>query len=210
MVETRNVSYKYSESQNLSFSDISIKEGEQWLLKGKSGSGKTTLIHLLAGILTPTQGSISINKVLLESLNQYGLDKFRAKTIGLIFQKHLFINSINMYQNVLIPQRVAGGQADKKRVYQLFEELNITTLAGKKPAQLSQGELQRFSIVRALINKPKLVIADEPTSSLDDENCQQFIELIRKNCEEHGATLLIATHDARIELQFNHNIVRLN
>ena len=209
MIETRDVGYTYSENEHLSFSDIVIREGEQWLLKGESGSGKTTLIHLLAGILTPTQGSVSINGVLLQNLNQSGLDRFRAKTIGLIFQKHLFISSVNMYQNILIPQRMAGGDTDKKRIYQLFDELNIATLAGKKPNHLSQGQLQRFSIARALANKPKLVIADEPTSSLDDKNCLRFIELIKKTCEEHGATLLIATHDARIEAKFKH-IINLN
>lgn len=209
MIETKNVHYDYSESHNLSFSDIFIKKREQWLLKGKSGSGKTTLIHLLAGILTPTRGSVSINNVLLENLNQSRLDKFRAKTVGLIFQKHMFVHSLNMHQNVFIPQSYAGGNSDKKHVFQLMDDLGITELAGKKPFQLSQGELQRFSVARALANKPKVVIADEPTSSLDDENCQRFIELIRKNCEQHGATLLIATHDARIETYFEH-IIRLN
>ncbi len=208
MIETKNVCYKYSESNNLSFSDILIREGEQWLLKGKSGSGKTTLIHLLAGILTPTQGSISINNVQLEKLSQSGLDSFRAKTVGLIFQKHLFMNALNMYQNVLVPQTYAGGNSDKKLIHQLMDDLGIAKLAEKKPFQLSQGELQRFSVARALANKPKVVIADEPTSSLDEESCQQFIELIRKNCEQYGVTLLIATHDVRVEEHFEH-IIRL-
>ena len=114
-----------------------------------------------------------------------------------------------MYQNALIPQRMAGGGTDKKLIYQLFDELGITKLAGKKPPTLSQGELQRFSITRALVNKPKVVIADEPTSSLDDENCRRFIEIIKRTCEHYGATLLIATHDARIEVHFKH-IIRLN
>lgn len=209
MIETRNVCYKYSKNETLTFSDVLIKEGEQWLLKGNSGSGKTTLIHLLAGILSPTQGSVSINGVSLENLNQSGLDRFRAKTIGLIFQKHLFINAINMYQNVSLPQQIVCGKVDKKQIFHLFDALNISILAFKKPGELSQGELQRFSIARALVNKPKLVIADEPTSSLDDDNCLQFIELIKKNCEEHGASLIIATHDARIDSQFQHAI-RLN
>ncbi|MCG8698182.1 MAG: ATP-binding cassette domain-containing protein [Bacteroidales bacterium] len=209
MIETKDICYAYSKGQNLSFSDISIKEGEQWLLKGKSGSGKTTLIHLLAGILSPTKGSISINGVLLQNLNQPGLDKFRANNVGLIFQKHVFISSITMFQNVLIPQQLTGIEHNKALINQLFEELNISALARKKPNQLSQGELQRFSIARALVNKPKLVIADEPTSSLDDENCLSFIELIKKTCKEHDATLLIATHDARIESQLKH-IIRLN
>lgn len=206
MIETKNLGYSYSESQNLSYSDIFIKEGEQWLLKGKSGSGKTTLIHLLAGILMPTSGSISVNGIMLQNLHQSGLDKFRAKNIGLIFQKHLFISAVNMYQNVLIPQQMTGVQSDKKLIDQLFEELDIAALAKKKPSHLSQGELQRFSIARSLVNKPKLVIADEPTSSLDDENCLRFVELIKRTCEEHHATLLIASHDARIESQLKHMI----
>jgi ABC-type lipoprotein export system ATPase subunit len=209
MIATNNVQYKYPESQQLSFPEIFIKEKEQWLLKGSSGSGKTTFIHLLAGILTPTRGSVSINSVLLENLNQSGLDRFRTKNVGLIFQKHLFIHSISMYQNVLIPRKYGGGNSDKNQIYQLMDDLDIAHLAGNKPIHLSQGELQRFSIARALANKPKVVIADEPTSSLDDVNCRRFIELVQKNCEQHGATLLIATHDARVEKHFKH-IIRLN
>jgi putative ABC transport system ATP-binding protein len=209
MIETNKVQYQYAESEEISFPDLSIKEKEQWLLKGSSGSGKTTLIHLLSGILSPSQGSISINGELLQNLNQSRLDQFRAKNIGLIFQKNLFINSLNMYQNLLIPQQLAGENSNKQSIQQLLEDLNIAPLAQKNPSQLSQGELQRFSIARALVNSPKLVIADEPTSSLDDDNCQRFTELIRTNCEQHGVTLLIATHDARVESHFE-NIIRLS
>lgn len=209
MIEIKNVQYKYHESDIISFPDISIKQGEQWLLKGKSGSGKTTLIHLMAGILSPAHGTISIDGCELGNLNQAGLDSYRAETVGLIFQKNLFIKSLNMLQNLLLPQDCAGGNKDKKHISQLIDDLEIAHLAKKKPSQLSQGELQRFSIARSLVNKPKLVIADEPTSSLDAENCELFINLISKNCEQNEATLLIATHDARVETHFKH-IIRLN
>ncbi len=209
MIEIRNVNYKYSGSRNLSFPDLLINEGEQWLLKGKSGSGKTTLIHLLAGILKPTQGTIKIDNLILNKLNQSRLDRLRADTIGLIFQKNIFLNAVNMYQNAIIPQEMSGKDFDKQTIHQLLDDLGIKDLAKKKPAHLSQGELQRFSIARALANKPKLVIADEPTSSLDDENCRLFIQLIKRICLQHGVTLLIATHDARIEEHFK-NSIQLN
>lgn len=127
----------------------------------------------------------------------------------MIFQKHLFVQSLTMLQNVGLPKSFSGKSSDKNRIFQLMNDLGITPLADKKPFELSQGELQRFSVARALVNKPKVVIADEPTSSLDDKNCERFIELIKKNCDQHGATLLIATHDARIESHFN-QIIRLN
>ncbi len=208
MIQTDSLQFYYDKKYPLTFSDLHVKDGGQCLIKGVSGSGKTTLIHLLSGILTPTRGNVSINQVSLMTLRPAALDQFRAQTIGLIFQKHLFIQALNMFQNVCLSQQIAGNQSDKEHVNQLFNELKLSHLMRKKPYQLSQGELQRFSIARALANKPKLVIADEPTSSLDDENCQRFIDLIRESCLQYGATLVCATHDARIESSFN-QIVRI-
>ncbi len=206
MIHTQSLQYKYKEGKHLSFPDIMVQSNDQWLLTGKSGSGKTTFIHLLAGILSPLSGDIIVHNTNISKFKQSGLDKFRAKNIGLIFQKNLFINSLNMFQNLLITQKVAKAKTDKQFIEHILDELHITELSTKKPFELSQGEQQRFSIARALVNKPKVVLADEPTSSLDDENCNRFIELIKTTCLHYNAALLIATHDSRLKQYFKNSI----
>ena len=203
MICTKNLRIEYKGRKSLNFQDISINKGEQWLLKGDSGTGKTTLLHLLSGILSPTSGSIEINDVLINELSQSENDRFRAETIGLIFQKNLFVSSLSMYNNLVVTQKLAGTVIDKEYIAHLTDELNITELINKRPHELSQGEQQRFSIARALVNQPKIILADEPTSSLDNTNCQRFADIISKVCNTHGVTLLIATHDNRLDASIN-------
>jgi len=209
MIHTNALQFKYPDAGMLGFRDISLLTGEQGLIKGMSGSGKTTLLHLLSGILTPESGTILIDNVPVNKLSGQQKDLFRAKNIGLIFQRNLFIQSVSMYQNMLLAQGVAHSGADKEILIEVFEELGIGHLSNKKPHQLSQGEQQRFSIARALVNKPKVILADEPTSSLDNVNCLKFTQLLKGVCEKYRITLLIATHDARLEQAFNH-IIELN
>jgi putative ABC transport system ATP-binding protein len=206
MIYTKDLAIDYKGGKQFLFKDISIAKGQQWLLKGGSGTGKTTLLHMLSGILSPSSGNISINDVHLNQLSQAALDKFRANSIGLIFQKNLFISSLNMYNNLVIARKLADKAIDKNTIIQLSDELGISKLIDKKPHALSQGELQRFSIARALINEPKVILADEPTSSLDDTNCERFIDIITNVCKQHEVTLLIATHDNRFNVQFQNTI----
>lgn len=206
MISTKDLTIDYKRGKQLSFQDIQINKGEQWLLKGNSGTGKTTLLHMLSGILCPSSGTIIVNGINFNQLNQSKKDTFRANTIGLIFQKNLFVSSLNMYNNLVIARKLAGQSIDKKAILQLTDELDISALCDKKPFELSQGEQQRFSIARALINQPKVILADEPTSSLDDTNCQRFIDTITKVCKQHDVTLLVATHDNRFNTQFKNTI----
>lgn len=209
MIKTKNVKFKYKGGNEMDFPDLNVSSGEQMAVIGDSGSGKTTLLHLLAGILSPSVGEILVDEINLCNLKQNELDVFRGKNFGFIFQKHLFIEDISMYKNLLMAQTLAGGRKDYDYISQLTEQLEIARLANKYPSELSQGELQRFSVARSLVNKPLALFADEPTSSLDDNNCTRFVTLLQKVSSEHKLTLLIATHDSRIKKQFG-NILYLN
>lgn len=199
MIETKSLVYQYPKGTQLPFPDLKLNAGEKALITGKSGSGKTTLLHLLAGILKPSSGGIIIEQSELHKLSESELDQFRSRNIGLIFQQHLFLKSVSMAQNLSIARSLAGGRWDKEWVKNLMMALGIEHLQSKKPSELSQGELQRFSMARALINRPILLLADEPTSSLDDENFEQMTQLLHTLEKLSPFSMLIATHDSRLK-----------
>jgi len=199
MIETKSLVYQYPKGTQLPFPDLKLNAGEKALITGKSGSGKTTLLHLLAGILKPSSGGIIIEQSELHKLSESELDQFRSRNIGLIFQQHLFLKSVSMAQNLSIARSLAGGRWDKEWAINLMMALGIEHLQSKKPSELSQGELQRFSMARALINRPLLLLADEPTSSLDDENFEQMTQLLHTLEKLSPFSMLIATHDSRLK-----------
>ncbi len=201
-IKTKNLSFQYPGNKVFDFADINIGEKESWLLTGNSGSGKTTLLHLIAGILTPSNGTITISNTPINTLRPSQLDIFRAQHIGLVFQKSYFIDALNMHKNLVYFTGLSGQKADPDYIAKLLSDLKIAQLSDKKPAQLSNGELQRFSIARALVNKPGILLADEPTSSLDDANCKRFTDLLLSISRAYGVTLMVATHDARLKSEF--------
>ena len=203
MLETRNLSFRYPKGKSFQFPDLLLKKGEHAVIIGNSGSGKTTFLHLLAGILKAESGNVFINGTDIQRSGFTETDKFRGQNMGLIFQKHFFIGAISMLQNLILSQTLPGQKSDKQYIETLLDELKIGNLSTKYPNELSQGELQRFSLARALANKPLLVLADEPTSSLDDENCSRFITLLLNASEKHNTSLVIATHDARLTVYFD-------
>jgi putative ABC transport system ATP-binding protein len=203
MIVTDKLSFTYSEGVSFTFADWRLNQGEQRLVSGTSGSGKTTLLHLLAGLLRPATGNITINDTTINRLTNADMDAFRGKNIGLIFQKHHFIGAINMRNNLKAAQTLPGLTPNTAHLNELMDTLEIRNLETKLPSQLSQGELQRFAVARALANKPSLLLADEPTSSLDDRNCDTFIRLITANASRYNTTLIIATHDARLRQNFS-------
>jgi ABC-type lipoprotein export system ATPase subunit len=208
MLQTNQLAFKYPGGQTLSFPDIRIGKTENLLITGNSGSGKTTLLHLLTGILMPTSGKVEINKAELTHFSQDKMDAFRGEYLGLIFQTNLFVGSLNMLDNLLLAQTLPGLPKDRTRIETLAEELMVAHLLKKRPHQLSQGEQQRFSVARALANRPLILFADEPTSSLDDENCDRFITLMKSTGQKHNLAMAIATHDARLKNHFS-NILNL-
>jgi ABC-type lipoprotein export system ATPase subunit len=199
---TKDLSFTYTGGKSLFFPDIQCSTGENILILGASGSGKTSLLHLIAGILRPSKGSITINNETTSALSSRDMDAFRGRHIGMVFQQHFFLQGISVWENLVAAQRLPGCNSDEQHLDSLLHTLGIMDLRFYKPEQLSQGEQQRFSIARALANKPLLILADEPTASLDDQNCRIFVDLIGSTSQIIQTSWLIATHDQRLKEHF--------
>jgi putative ABC transport system ATP-binding protein len=207
MLETRQLRYSYDSTNALNFPDITCGRGEQWLLLGQSGSGKTTLLHLLGGLLSPKSGSITINDKDISILRGAALDHFRGQNIGIIFQTAHFVRALTVEENLLLALDLAGNKKDKSLIFNFLEKLNLGHKLKSRPDALSVGEAQRLNIIRALINKPSIILADEPTSALDDRNTEEVIQLLETQAKEANSTLLIVTHDGRLKNYFQNQIV---
>ena len=204
MISLKSVAHQYSADKMISFKDWEVKAAEQWLLLGSSGSGKTTLLHILTGILKPTKGDVLLKNTSLYGLGSRALDQFRGRNIGIVFQRPHLIKSLTIAENLLMAQSFADLPRDRRRVQEALSSLGIAEKEDAYPSELSQGQLQRVSIARAVINKPALLIADEPTSSLDDKNADAVLQLLLSQSNLNGATLIVATHDNRVKEAFTH------
>ncbi len=202
MIRIDGLSFGYSDQKVLSIPHMEVKEAEHLLILGNSGSGKTTLLHILGGLLQPKEGKVVIGNTDLYSLSGHQRDKYRGQNIGLVFQKAHLISALSVGDNLLLAQYLSGTAQDKGRVYEVLEELNLGNKIDKKVRTLSQGEQQRVTIARALLNRPRLILADEPTASLDDDNAMKVIALLKNQADKYKASLLIATHDQRVKEQF--------
>lgn len=203
MIIAHSISHHYSHDHTLSFKDWEIAEREQWLLLGDSGSGKTTLINIISGLLQPSGGKVLIKDTDIYLLKGKDRDHFRGQHIGIIFQKPHLIKSLTVLENLLIAQSFALLPEDKTRIDEVLESLGIEQKKNAYPNELSYGQLQRVSIARAVINKPTLLIADEPTSSLDDRNADIAIKLLAEQSRINGSTLIVSTHDQRVKDSFD-------
>ena len=205
MISTKGLNFKYNEQASFSFPDINLGKEEDLLIIGSSGIGKTTLLHLLAGLLESNSGSINLYGQDISKLTQHQIDKFRGQNIGIVFQKPHFVNSLTVKENLQLAQYL-GNKVDQNRIVDILSSLGILEKENKKPKKLSQGEKQRASIAMAIVNSPKLILADEPTSSLDDENCDRVIKLLKKQASEFNAQLIVITHDNRLKKHFKKSI----
>ncbi|MFT3901949.1 MAG: ATP-binding cassette domain-containing protein [Niabella sp.] len=205
MLQTNNIQFSYP-ALHFRFPDIRCLSDDILLVTGSSGKGKTTLLHLLAGLLRPKSGNIYIDETDIAVLHAGALDKFRGQKIGIIFQQAHFVASLSVMDNLLLAPCLAGIKPNKSRAKDLLAQLDIAEQANKKPSLLSQGQLQRASIARALMNNPVLVLADEPTSSLDDENCHKVAMLLKEQARMANAALVIVTHDQRLKQIFQSKI----
>ncbi len=207
MISTQNVKFQYKGGgRHLAFPDLQCQAGGILLVTGQSGCGKTTLLHLMAGILKSQSGSIHINNTDLAALSDGQRDLFRAKNIGLVYQKAHFLAALPVLDNLKLPGWLGHHGTDKQTIQALAERLGVAHTLGKYPAQLSVGEQQRISMIRAVIHKPRLILADEPTSALDDHNCAEVTALLREMAAQQGAALVIVTHDSRLKDQIPHRI----
>lgn len=200
---TNSVQYSYNKNYTFVFPDIVCEKGEHLLITGASGCGKTTLLHLIAGLVTPKRGSILIKGNDIAQLRGTKLDKYRGREIGIVFQTPQFIKSLTAEENLKMAASLNKLSIDNVYLDSLFDTLNISHCRNRKTNEMSQGELQRLSIARAVINKPSLILADEPTSSLDDKNCREAIKLLRYQAEKLQAGLVIVTHDNRLIPDFS-------
>jgi putative ABC transport system ATP-binding protein len=182
--------------------DWRLTAGEHALLLGPSGSGKTTFINIVTGLLTPSDGELRIAGEPMSRLAPAARDDLRRRTIGLVFQTLRLIPALSVRDNIALAQHVATGQRDLAAVTAIIARVGLAHRADAKPRALSQGEGQRAAIARALITRPRLVVADEPTSALDDANAAAMVDLLFDTADATGATLLVATHDGRIADRF--------
>ncbi len=203
MLETKNLQYAYPEQQMLTFPDLNFPKGQHGLIIGQSGCGKTTLLHLLGGLLTPKSGEVMVNGVNISKLPASRLDQFRGRNIGIIFQRPHFIDSLSVGENLILAQHLAGLKPDWDRVAELLERLNLVHKIKSGTDRLSLGEQQRVAIARAIINHPSVILADEPTSSLDDSNALDVIQLLEEQASSVEATLVVVTHDTRLKNKFS-------
>lgn len=184
-----------------------VNEGERVAIVGPSGSGKSTLLHLLSGILKPDSGSIQVNQKQLYDLSEAERDKFRAAHIGYIFQDFHLIPSLNAEQNIELVLPRGLSKADKKSKIQVWlQKVGMADRKDHMPSQLSRGQQQRVAIVRALINSPSLLLADEPTGSLDFETARQIMSLLIELCETEKSTLVTVTHDLHLSSLYQKTI----
>lgn len=206
MIKTQGLQYQYPNQAVMSFPDLTCKAAEVLLVTGNSGTGKTTLLHLLGGLIAPTQGKIAVNGQDLSDLSTRKLDQFRGKHIGFVLQKNFFVATLSVLENVLLSQWLAQGKKSPQEAMQLLERLDVASQAHKKPSTLSIGQQQRVSIARALINRPQLILADEPTSSLDDVNAEIVADLLMGISHDLHAAVVVVTHDQRLKKTFSNQI----
>ncbi|HEY5825696.1 MAG TPA: ATP-binding cassette domain-containing protein [Cyclobacteriaceae bacterium] len=206
MIKVSDLSYSYTAGHSVKFSDFTIDKGAHWLLLGESGSGKTTLLHLLGGLLKSQQGIIEVEGTDITKLSESGLDRFRGKHYGFIFQRNHLISALSVRKNLLMAPFLAGLDQDGERVEKVLSQLGLDQKENSKISELSYGQAQRVAIARAVINKPSLILADEPTSALDDKNCDKVIDLLLGVASQNNATLVVATHDQRLKSKIKNQI----
>lgn len=179
-----------------------MKKGEQVVLVGSSGGGKTTLLNVISGISAPDSGSVTIDGVNVTQLHEAARDRFRAERIGFVFQTFHLLPAFSALENVLLGMSFSG-KSDKKRAKELLERVGLGGRLSHRPSQLSVGEQQRVAVARGLANSPSLLLADEPTASVDTGNQDTILKLIREGCLEGNVSLLLVTHAPEVAAQFD-------
>lgn len=207
MIQARNILFSYPASSfHLAVDELSVAPGENLAIVGPSGSGKTTLLNLLAGILLPRQGEISVADTQITSLSDRGRRNFRASNIGLVFQQFELLEYLTVIENIRLPFRInssASSASDTEPATQLLDSVGLSDFANRYPAQLSRGEQQRVAICRALATEPKLILADEPTGNLDPANKRNIMNLLFAETERRNQTLIVVTHDQSLLNDFD-------
>jgi putative ABC transport system ATP-binding protein len=204
MIDVQNLSKTYGKKQNiftaLESINLKIDDGETVAIIGKSGSGKSTLMHIMSGLDHPTKGTVTIDGTNLANMKEKTLDAFRAKSMSFIFQAFFVEGNQNCYQNVMLPLEIAkvGRRSRRSRVIEALEAVDLIDKIDVKARNLSGGQRQRLAIARSIVNKPKLIFADEPTGNLDSSTGDKIINLLFNLNKTMGSTLIIVTHDSEL------------
>jgi putative ABC transport system ATP-binding protein len=202
MIHVRALAHRYGVAEALRLPEWQVAQGERWLVLGASGCGKTTLLHILAGLVRPSEGEVSVFDADILSLQGKQLDAWRGANVGIVLQALHLLKHLSVRDNLRLAQYLARLPQDDARVDETLGALGIGAKAGRRPAELSQGEQQRVAIARAVVNRPRLLLADEPTANLDDAATEAAIALLAEQAGRYGATLVVATHDARVKRNF--------
>lgn len=206
MITVRGLAHRYNGNPVLKLAEWSVGAGERWLVLGPSGSGKTTLLHVIAGLIRPSEGEVTVSGTSIFSLDDAGRDRWRGATVGILLQALHLVGHLDVRGNLRLAQYLAHLPQEDARIDETLAALGVADKGGRKPAELSQGERQRVALARAVVNRPKLLLADEPTANLDDAAAARAVELLQQQAERHGATLVVATHDARVKERFERKL----
>jgi putative ABC transport system ATP-binding protein len=198
VIQTSQLFYAYPGAPALQFPDVEVPQGGVLLLRGPSGSGKSTWLALAAGLLRAAGGTITVAGQDLGALKAVATDAWRARAIGFLPQRLHLSEALTVAGNLAMAQWAAGVPEDRAAIDRAMASLDLTGLANRKPRQLSGGQAQRVALARAVLLSPKVILADEPTASLDDESAHSALTLLQASAQRCGATLVIATHDARV------------
>jgi putative ABC transport system ATP-binding protein len=205
LVENVKKSYREPDGSLLSILDIprlAVAAGEQVVIRGRSGGGKTTLLNAIAGLTPVDAGRIALNGTDITRIPEVGRDRFRARHIGFVFQTFNLLAGFSAFENVLLGMTFTGQRRDPKRAQELLERVGLRHRLTHKPAALSVGEQQRVAVARALVNRPVLLLADEPTANIDPAHQQQVIDLLREVCAAENVAMLLVTHADEVSNQF--------
>lgn len=206
VLKIENVSIGYEGKPVVVLDNFLLPERGQCLVTGSSGGGKTTLLYAIAGLMPVLEGKIIIDRIDITKLREMEMDYFRGVNLGIIFQTLQLMPSLTVMENLLLASYAVNMPPNMKYMEHILNKLGIYDKKSCLPENLSRGQAQRVAIARAVLHCPKLLIADEPTSSLDDRNCETVISIIKEVAEETSASLIIATHDSRIKAHFSNVI----
>lgn len=208
MIAIRDLRFSWPDGDfRLRIPSLDVTEKSAVAVTGPSGSGKTTLLSIIAGILAPDSGTVSVDEMELTQLSESRRRAFRLQRIGLVFQSFELIEYLNVLDNVLLPARISSAVSVttslRERARDLLQQAGLEKYASRSITRLSQGERQRVAICRALLTDPPLLLADEPTGNLDPDSTQRIVEILLNQVRDHGATLLMVSHDHTLLPQFD-------
>ncbi|WP_311220803.1 MULTISPECIES: ATP-binding cassette domain-containing protein [unclassified Acidovorax] len=197
MIATQGLAFTHAGAAPLGFPDVQVPQGGRLLLHGRSGAGKSTWLALVGGLRTPSAGTLEVAGTPLQALAGARLDAWRARNVGFLPQRLHLSAALTVAENLALPYLAAGLARDDAAIHTVLQQLDLDGLGQRRPHQLSGGQAQRVALARAVLLSPRVLLADEPTASLDDESAAAALALLHGTAQACGATLVVATHDAR-------------